>query len=521
MDKNIIKILVVDDELNICDGIKRYIMAREIPVDEIVTSNNSLEACDIALRFKPNILITDVVMPNMDGIELANKLKDMDNKLKIILISGHEDINFVKSAFKLGAIDYIFKPIDITELEDVLNKVIDSCKYENENSEQMVRESINIGIIYLKYYLKGEIVPNSDFNIRLACLGINENKWNAVVCFSVSSKCQKEELNNLEVVVREEFRENGITVFRDKCQVFSVISFLGLSRELCSRIENIIARVHLRISNKIRYSVGVGNVVKEVYKLRESYLQACEAAINSYMSNDLKPIFYASLRKYNQTAFVISRDNQIEIYCAIYQKNELRMDEVIDEIKNKIKIMHNINIIILENIRFEIISLITRTIKEVNFVGDTDYNKLKIKFEELIQLSLIDDIIEWMHETLHCIYNSYHENGHNETNIVEFVRYIINNEFSNPQFDVQYIADKIKISPNYLSTYYKSHTGKKLNEHITECRLDYAKKLLEDKNRKLGEICVMVGIEDQNYFSRLFKKHNGYSPSEFREMISC
>ena len=125
-----VKILIADDEEQTRLGIKKYLKSLGAPIDEIETAANGEDALHLVHTFHPDILITDVVMPRMDGIELVKQAKIVNGDIKVIMISGHNELDYLKSALKYEASDYILKPIDIQELSNVLHIVIDRIEKE-------------------------------------------------------------------------------------------------------------------------------------------------------------------------------------------------------------------------------------------------------------------------------------------------------------------------------------------------------------------------------------------------------
>jgi len=124
-------ILAVDDEEHIRDGICGFIKKQNFGVDHVLSAYDGASALEIVERYKPEILVTDIVMPGMSGIELAQKCLEINEHIRIIIISGHDDREYIKSAFKLSAIDYIFKPIDLQDLYNTVKRTVGICRNES------------------------------------------------------------------------------------------------------------------------------------------------------------------------------------------------------------------------------------------------------------------------------------------------------------------------------------------------------------------------------------------------------
>ena len=513
------KILIVDDEKKICESIKRFICTNHFPVQEVYTTDVSSEAYRIVKQCHPDIVISDVVMPNMDGIELARKIKDFDPYIHIILVSGYGDIRYIKSAFKINAVDYILKPVDIGELTATLDRVIE--QYLEKKSQKKLQLETNVGTakVQLRSFLSGDI-KFADMEAYLSYLGLYEGRYATIVCLTFQGKQETEIMQHMIVLLEKICSLEFCTVIQIQNKLALVLTYKGMVQELHSYAKNTIEELRRHIDG-IVFAVGIGDCVRELELLPLVWCHAQDAAINSYTSQNCEIVFFKDQENEILADFSITRDQHISIFHAIYLAKPEELDRMIDRIDLSIREIRNLNHKLLEKIRFELLGLVARTIKEVNSGDRGTVYELKIEIDEFLKLILPDDMMVWLRYILHSVYDAYQAGGKYNSNVVKQIKEVVRTEFINPSLTVQYIAEKIGVGPNYLSACFKNAMGIRLNEYITDHRLEYAKKLMEDPGKKLGEVGEMVGFDDQNYFSRVFKKHNGYTPSEYREMILC
>jgi len=160
----ILNLLLVDDEESTREGLLKFVKWENIGIHRVEIAENGEEAVELARRISPDILLTDIRMPNMDGIELAAAIKEFLPDCKIIFISGFADKEYLKSAIRLNALEYVEKPLDMEEVTDTLSKAVRLCRNDKERKEyeRKAKESMDKGIPLLKQKIGSGLVSEAD-----------------------------------------------------------------------------------------------------------------------------------------------------------------------------------------------------------------------------------------------------------------------------------------------------------------------------------------------------------------------
>ena len=540
-----IKLLIVDDEEQIRRGIKKYVQSLGFPIELIETAADGEEALRYSYTIEPDILITDVVMPGMDGIELAKQVREYNCNIKIIMISGYSDIEYMKHAFKFEAVDYILKPVDILELRSVLSKVIARIEEERRDreSKEIMRRKLGESMPLLREkflfnFVSGGYSESRYVLERLEFLDIHilRQKSYVVIDFLVGNsvftdkeqdrqeQIQLDTLGVYELLKRKGEKFPGFTVFNGhEHEIIIIISFHtqhladGYNHFLTDFITDIQKDVYLQYGRSI--TAGIGNAAMDIMEIPESYRQSVEAVNQRFTLGKGNIIFYSDIHSQEELKFILPKDMQKELISCIYSGNISGANTVLDSIflglQNKIFKFTDRTI---QVIKLELISFILRLTRDIDISIDNRFYLKNLDWNQVMQLDTLNEIKDWLEKTLMFVCESGMQARKSKSIlIVDKAKEIITNCYKEP-ISVQYVADLLKISSNYLSALFKQETGVNFTEYMTQVRLSKARELMKDPSLKVYEICSMVGYEDQNYFARTFKKHFGISPSEFREM---
>ncbi len=514
-----LKLLVVDDETQIREGIAKFADKRIDAIDEVMTAKNGEEALALFGDRCPDIVISDIVMPGMGGIEFVNRVFELNPDTKIILISGYSDFGYIKAGFGVQAVDYILKPIDTHELESALNKTVALCDRDNRIkneislSDNAMRERQlggfllnNTGYEELTKSIEGSVLPWGDTAGSVMCVNLDN---------------------------RQSFGRSDITasyVFKlAENRIFSTVKHMVCLETQMSRcyitepsalsdqfVSDAVDSINAELDNA-PYSVSVGSEVGKitVRYLPKAYQHAKKALIMSMMGTRGYPR-YTGLPA---------------------QKSDLKVPEALaDFIKEGLWCQENTNI---EKAITEAFS----PLKDISAVDESDFFSFRTQIAMLLiraaerhkpqleymwyderiltepsLMTTLDDLKKW----LICISEQIRADYENSmcTRSQRTVRQVkdIAEKYYNTGICVQEIADKIGITANYLSTVFKMETGENLLEYITKYRMENACRLLLETDRSVCDIALSVGCSDQNYFSKVFKKRYGISPTKYREM---
>ncbi|MCQ2573239.1 MAG: response regulator [Treponema sp.] len=476
-----ITIIIADDEKIIRAGIAKILRdSIKIPI-EILEAKNGKEALELCKKEQPDVLITDIRMPIMDGVELMQNIAELENKPSMIVSSGYDDFVFAKAAIQSGATSYILKPLDKKELVEAVEKAIAAHrKTEQKKNEETLKNIVDEGRLDSSTEISGVKFENGFYCVVVIgnhCKSILSQVLNSVDYWTLESK------NGFECVV--------------------------IPREALYLIET-----DLSLN---QYIVGISNSSNNVSSLRISKKQAVEAVLQSYFVKE-------SFEKMNGCYYFpenAMESNWSEIDTA-YEKivSKLAISEV-KEISSGLK-----KLFAFENENKEYnAALLFYIYNKLNanlftrFPGWTDndlYLHLKgIMIENIWQYknlkewnNCVSDYIIYLSELLKKETSEY-------PFIDEALEYVKENFTKN--INMAMVANQVSINYTWFSEKFKEHTGMVFNEYLRKLRIEEACRLLEKDCYKVYEVAQKSGFGDVKYFMKTFKEETGFSPTEWKK----
>jgi len=533
------RVLVAEDDVIIRNSLVNYIRKNDQELEIMGEAENGMQALELCRDIEPDIVITDVMMPQMDGIELIQKLREKYYDVKSIIISGHDEFAYAQSALSLDVADYLLKPFLPEKLAQTLSKVKESLErqrnfYNNmknlqkrlEESMPIVRERFYIDLVSGHLTLEDIINKSHYLNINI------EASYYGVSVIKVNKNKMAERKNISKEELLQFFLMDTVGQMFDKnirTYVFG-ISDNQLGIILCGNYEHkhqFFQNINKSLTNLITsmanyYDVviyaSIGKLYEDIIKLPLSYREAKEAmaysfAIEANTVINYDEIFLNGVKTYERPSQLIK---EIVLYTKIC--NEF---EAIKRIENMFEYYRQNHVIEPDFIKTDVIDVVLalqRYIEESkgNFKflyqqGSGPYEQIQ-KADTLYGLS---DLLENIVKLTICEIARI-KKGHSSF-IIEKLKSIIADNTGNEEFNLDQAASMLYISPNYLRQLFKEQTGETFTEYLTAQRMKKAAELIADPTIKISDISEMVGYGSQSYFSKCFKKYFRVAPSEYRE----
>ena len=480
-----ITIVLADDEKLIRAGLKKILTeALAIPI-EILEAKNGQEAYELCCQKKPEILITDIRMPVMDGVELMRKLsaEEEESRPAIIVLSGYDDFTYAKAAIQSGAVSYILKPVDKKELIVAVNSAIMDCmKEEKALNEQKFRQIIE----------KGRLENISDLPEITV-----KNGLRCIVIYG------KDPLQALETVMAE---KKYYVLEQTKNSVFIVFPFDG-------------QEVQYDASYLDTYIVGISGPADDYSMLRTMKRQATTAAMQTFFDAEkgeprsLKKgglYYWENESHMNDFTQLDEEYEKMLSHCDLASSEEMKLhlDKLFTCFEENAKLNSEMLYYLYQKI---ITNLFTR------YPGYTDSDMyLHIKSIMIENIFEFEKLGEWQASLLdYVVYLAalLKQNTKESPYITEALEFIKTHFTKN--INMAMVANQVSVNYTWFSEKFKEHTGVNFNEYLKRLRIDEAKKLLEKGCYKVYEVAERSGFSDVKYFMKIFREETGMSPSEW------
>lgn len=479
------KVLLVDDEPWIIFGLRNLIDWESYGYTIIGDANNGIRALEIIEKHKPDLVISDIRMPGLDGIQLMEEI--MENKLdtKVILVSGYAEFAYAQKAIALGAFDYLLKQVEQDQLINVLKRLTIVLQGKSLNRIQVNNDDTLIISPLNKIKISDFVMKrNLGFdmpNYQLICCVLpheQENKVDNTVVNSGNLNYVKVQIeaNKLYILVNFDLNVNKSEPYHIILAEFPEATYVGIS-SICD-------------SNR---------AISALYK-------ETEVAINNeiFIQNDRRKA-YRSTEKNNGLSSTL-----INIEKSIREHDLDHTNDYINEFYKECKEGQFVidDILIFYN---QIVTFLYKYYPKKSFLIGIEYcdNRKIIDFYESI---------EHFFDMIKMLFGNIDQSDRYISN--DNIKKIMNdvNEKFTLDISLQLLSQKYNISMSYLSNLIKKETGHTYTEHIMNKRLDLAKAILKDNSMSIEEIAEKVGYNDYFHFTKVFKKNVGITPSKYRKL---
>ncbi len=531
-----LKVLIVDDEYLIRNHLKKIICWEEIGMEiagEAISASQALELID---KTVPDIIFTDICMPFMDGIEFSKVVIEKYPHIKIVIITGHDEFDYVKRSINLGISDFILKPINRDEIRRValdLKNKIELERTHIREYEKLKQRLDEIRPYLLEKFLNELIVgelDQDDIVDKLNYFKIDMNHKSDVfqaavvdVSSSIRGTNEKEEEQILLAMkcsdqIRKVLREDEcVQVFFDNSRKIVILSnneSLDIA-ECCEAI-----KVMLINSCKCFVCIGIGSQIHGLTNIKVTYREACDALNYRVVIGKNQVINYNDISSRNDQAWrgIPNKGEKLDFLIKTGLKSKAM--ELIDQLFSESCFDMSVTI---ENLRleaFDIISVCMRVLLEYKIDTLSMWEKNTQPYEEVLRLDNLLEMKNYLKSLVEVVIDKIHSFNKRKVNllIVQIQEYIENNIHST-NLTLSTIAKQFFVSPSYLCRLFKQETNQTVVEYITRERMECAAKLLKETDLKVYQIVEKVGINDPNYFGTIFKKFTGLSVNEFRKKV--
>ncbi|NSB12823.1 response regulator [Clostridium beijerinckii] len=536
---NLYRIMIVDDEEEIRLGIIKKIDWEANGFIVVGDAENGQDALEKAEKLQPDVIMTDIKMPFMDGLELGKKLVELMPSTKIIVFSGCDDFEYAHKAIKINVVEYVLKPINSAELIEVLVRL-------KEQLDREYNEKRNLETLY-KHYIKSLPVIREQFLVGAIEGRINEEQWHEQMEeLGIEFKYKHLTVGIIQADGTLSFEENLNSFSGQKESALTPISIKKIVDEnmgkYCKFISfiysgmvivmgnfekkedillfikgiNEVCKVYKRIMS-LTISAGIGYVCSNPSQIRFSYRTAQNALDYRFILGAGKAIYIDDVEPDNSIQLQLDEKEERSMLNAIKISSEDEISEAIDSLFKKTEdllLPFNQYRIYLMEIMTSLLKLVQTYAFDIEEIFGENFNA----YSYLESFNSIHEVKKWIIEKAIRI-NSYikRERINSSMMLIEKAKQYIKENYSDYDISVEKLCSKLHVSPTYFSTMFKKETGTSFVNYLTATRLEEAVKLLNTTDDKTYMIAEKVGYPEANYFSYVFKKQFGVSPSKYRK----
>lgn len=531
-----IKVFLVEDEVIIRSGVKKSINWEQEGYEFVGEASDGELAYPMILKEKPDILITDIRMPFMDGLELSRLVKKELPDIKILILSGYDEFEYAKKAIKIGVTEYLLKPISAAKLTEVLNAVAETIRQENEEKnlletyfaemrENTERDKMRLFEKLLMGDLSmGEILEAGErfgMNLGASCYKIVLFKILANLENHVYAEQMEDACSSVEQAAS---MMEGVYVFQRGVEgwAFLLTAQDEKSMEESAKILYQNLKQAMKNYTQLEYFGGIGSTVPRIRSLKQSFREADRAFAARFVEEANQIISQKEFEKSQ-----MEEGLKMQGVVQIGKSREMLQKFLSNGTREEVKAFSDayISRIEEENIRSTMVRqyvVIDVCIVILSFCERiSSANRLQEEAEELQKMMQkihsLSEIKKYVVRLLNeAIELRDAESGRRYSDLIAAAKKEIENHYMTEEISLNTVAISVGMSPSYFSSIFSKEAGKTFVEYLTEVRIEKAKEFLMCSSMKTSEIGYEVGYKDPHYFSYIFKKVQGCSPKEYR-----
>ena len=511
-DISVQKVLIVDDEQRTLDGVAQRVQTSGLPVSIVGLAHDGIEALELTRLRRPGIVLCDIRMPGMDGIAYALKAKEMDPDIAVIFMSGYSDREYLKTAIRIGAIDYLDKPVD----EEQFLQALTNAVHRREQAEvKPAGQGVDAETLRLLLTSNSEELLTQAAGPWVSAEG--SYIVLAAMMYAGEANDDSEQLINM-------FTLHMISTFSEENQYRYATVRMGnqiillVKDEAGGDVQGMEERVRRLASGMIeglpeagsRFSIGIGCPFGRLVAAGKSYQMAMSA---------LERTFYLGIGSVipemcSKTGDYRPDEGQFRDIDTCCSNNEmLRVTEIVERLVTKFAENHGTPVFQVRSAVLRISQILCQNYRN-QFLEELPDSGPPLQ-KAIMQAFTLEDLAAILRKMITRYTNTILTMDKKNGAIYSAKKYIW--KHMERDISVKELAQAVYLSPTYLCALFKEVTGLTINQYVQQARIDKAKSLLLNSDLTVNEVAGRVGYSNIGYFSKLFQLHAGTSPQLYRK----
>lgn len=519
-----IKLLIVDDENLTRTGLRSAVDWMSLGIDEVYLSADGEDGCRQALLHEPDIILSDVRMPRMTGIEMLDRVRKIRPDTVFIFMSGYSDKEYLKAAIRLQAVSYVEKPLDIGEVSAAVREAVERCRrIEAGHRAESVSDTVSASHLALALTMPYSVSKKSVLELsrnycrKYGSADLFRSAFTIILQMDERDELSPDFLNDTSRLFHDRIRSLHMHMVaaerKTNLFVFHIFRKESFTDRTTLTAANMLADSLPSVRN---WYITAGTVVSGFQNLYDSYSSAVILLQQTFF---FPPQTIMSVK--SEESLSDERNNYRTLCEKLRQalrnpdRKEIRNleNELYDSLVGSRAVMRQT---VLASY-YQIATDILEERKKRHLPGAGVPEQSDSTLDALNRCFSFPEL----HETLTKITQQYLtdiENYVPERSSIYLIKDYIHRHYSDPMLSTREISQAAALSTSYACTVFKNETGQTVNQYLTEYRLERAQELLDDPRNTISEVAAMTGYNDANYFGKAFKKYTGHSPSEYREL---
>ena len=522
------KLLLVDDEPYTREGILSIIAFDKLEIDEVFSAEDGLSGLAMAKEYQPDIILTDVRMPHLDGISMSYQIREFLPCCCIIFMSGFAEKDYLKSAIKLSAINYIEKPFSPEELETTLQLAVTKCNQEKEqlHSSTQLSHTLNLSLPAIRNRIALTVLrpvhdhARAELSTYLQLVYPSFHAGGRWISFLIMLLPESEySLDSLQTLLVDRLSLSSFNYhFIGMKNENVLVVHIGLSdpdyQDIpVSEIENTCYTLRDILVTACHFILATGQPVSSFYDLYESYQTASISLQRGFFKKKDSIIFYSKAT--SESAYLLDGTKLIPFEKALKSHDKAAALAWLCSLTAELSHYSSTPVSTCKSF-FAQAAICLYELDHMSKIHAFPDVSSPMGIQDTIwNMSFLSDIEDYIFQKLED-YFSINDEQYTQNPIAYQIKDYIEQHYTEESLSLTVLSEHFSISESYLCVIFKKTFDITINQYIINLRMSKAKQYLLESNRKIKEISELVGYRDCNYFIRLFKKTYHITPSDFR-----
>jgi two-component system response regulator YesN len=534
------KIVIIDDDRNVLQGMKQVIPWNDLGAEWAGEATDGEEGLQLIRKVNPDLVITDIYMPVMGGLDMIELLRNDDFNGKIVILSGYSDFEYARQAMRLSVADYLSKPVSVSTLKSILHKIVTQLQEERmkdkehaEQSEWLSKFQPFIEKEWVKSVISGTLEPSYRKDEKLP---ESYSFWRQISHLVIGIEIVRDaRLNAVPIADLNLFRFAVGNIINEIANpIFDSYSYTELHgtrsgivihlprspshEDLHMKLRQLGTEAIESVSRYLNINLRIG-----MGSLKGSWLQISDSTEEAFRSIELREspsmkgyeLYQSGRTECSGDIGPLTRPVKFyqELTSAIKANQEGLALRIIADQFQLLSSRGRYTPSEVQLLAGEMWGILNYSLYEAGIVLD-ERSPLKLPQQEIVMLTRIDMLEQWITKTVSAICSSREWKGNGKhRQAVDFMLQYIHDSYAE-DVTLADLADKVNMSRNYLSDIFKNSVGDTFNNYLTRVRMEKAKELLLERKMLVYEVASQVGYKNVPYFSTLFKKYIGNNPTE-------
>lgn len=529
-----IKIFLVEDEVIIRNGIKNSIDWEKEGYVFVGEAGDGELAYPLILREKPDILLTDIKMPFMDGLELSEAVRRELPDTKIIVLSGHNDFEFAQRGIEIGITNYLLKPICAEDLLAAIGEVAETIRRERTEREQLRRyeeEQDNLDFERRRLFdgILAENMPIPDILEAGGRLHLNlAAQMYTIILFKFVNygepDLQQQLLDAYMCVSDRMEKQPGVCVFPRDVKGWAFLLLASDEEEIENRVDVCTQTLSslLEAYPQVEYFGGIGSPVPRLSRLRESFREAERAFAGRFVARTNQIVTWRQLHGNEEpevTGLGTMQENRQLIAKFLRNGAQEEADSFVQTYFDEILADNVHSMMMRQYVMMDMYITVVSFGEEIGIVSEAiqegcgDIHQIS-QYVGSVERS--QEYVKHLLESVLRLRDQTRTSSRRYRDILETAKSYMKQQYMTNDISLGKVASSVGMSASYFSSLFREESGQTFVEYLTELRMEKASELLMCSDKRTSEIAFEVGYRDAHYFSYLFKKIHGCSPKEYR-----